>query len=259
MSLLGPVTVRARGQLPARNPRLAWNTELVAYLATHPRGVSTERLGTDLWPGDPDIAGKTVLRQAVLVARKWLGANPRTGRDHLPARRSPGTELYRVEDALVDADLFRRLRLRGVARGAAGIGDLQAALDLVAGPPLDPALRRPEGYGWLSETHLDHEYAAMVVDVAHIVATHYLAAEEPAAAAAAARAALLAGSLEDVPLLDLVAACDALGNRAEADAYVKRILDNHDAEVEEDLPPRTAEVLFRRQWLPRGGQQAKTG
>jgi hypothetical protein len=49
-----------------------------------------------------------------------------------------------------------------------------------------------------------------------------------------------------VPLLDLVAACDVLGNRAEADAYVARILTKHDAEVEEDLPPRTAAILRRR-------------
>ena len=47
-------------------------------------------------------------------------------------------------------------------------------------------------------------------------------------------------------MLDLVAASDAQGNRAEADAYVARILANHDAEVEEDLPPRTADILFRR-------------
>jgi hypothetical protein len=41
-----------------------------------------------------------------------------------------------------------------------------------------------------------------------------------------------------------------MGNTAEADAYVKRIMVNHDAEVEEDLPPRTAEILRRRRWLP---------
>ena len=40
------------------------------------------------------------------------------------------------------------------------------------------------------------------------------------------------------------------GNTAEADAYEKRIMSNHDAEVEEDLPPRTAAILRRRRWLP---------
>jgi hypothetical protein len=64
---------------------------------------------------------------------------------------------------------------------------------------------------------------------------------------------LKAGSYEDVPLLDLVAACDAQDKRAEADAHVARILTNHDAEVEEDLPPRTAEILFRRHWTDRPG------
>ena len=44
----------------------------------------------------------------------------------------------------------------------------------------------------------------------------------------------------------VTAACDAQDRRAEANAYVARILANHDAEVEEDLPPRTAEILFRR-------------
>ena len=109
--------------------------------------------------------------------------------------------------------------------------------------------RRPEGYGWLAANPLDHVYAGMIVDVAHIVATHHLAAGEPDLTVSAAQVALKAGSTEDVPLLDLVAACDAQDNRAAAAAYIKRILANHDAEVEEDLPPRTAEILHRRQWL----------
>jgi hypothetical protein len=93
----------------------------------------------------------------------------------------------------------------------------------------------------------------MIVDVAHTVATHYLGAGRPELAAAAAEVALKAGSYDDVPLLDLVAACDAQDKRAEADAYIARILANHDAEVEEDLPPRTAEILFRRHWTDRPG------
>ena len=48
----------------------------------------------------------------------------------------------------------------------------------------------------------------------------------------------------------VVAASEALGNTTEADAYVKRIMANHDADVEEDLPPRTAAILRRRRWLP---------
>jgi hypothetical protein len=174
--------------------------------------------------------------------------NERTGQEHLPKGVVAGMPSpYRLEDVLVDAELFRRLRLRGSARGADGIADLWAALDLVVGVPFSN--RRPEGYGWLGENPLDHVYAGMIVDVAHIMATHHLAAGEPERAVSAAQVALRAGSSEDVPLLDLVAACDAQDNRAEAAAYIKRILANHDAEVEEDLPPRTAEILHRRQWL----------
>jgi hypothetical protein len=150
---------------------------------------------------------------------------------------------------LVDADLFQRLRLRGVARGPDGIADLQAALALVTGIPFDQ--HRPGGYAWLAETPLDHEYTAMIVDVAHVVATHHLAAGDADAADAAARVAILAGTSDDVALLDLVAVCDARGHHAEAEQVIRRIMNNHDADVEEDLPPRTAEILYRRQWLPR--------
>jgi nucleoid-associated protein YgaU len=248
--LLGPVTVTAQGSLPQRNPRLLWNTEIVAYLATRPGGVSVERYGTDMWPDDPNIASKTKARQSISVVRQWLGMNERSGQEYLPKGVVAGLPSpYRLEDVLVDAELFRRLRLRGSARGADGIGDLRAALDLVLGVPFSE--RRQEGYGWLAENPLDHVFAGMIVDVAHIVATHHLAAGEPELAVSAAQVALRAGSSEDVPLLDLVAACDAQDNRAEAAAYIKRILANHDAEVEDDLPPRTAEILHRRQWLGR--------
>jgi hypothetical protein len=214
--------------------------------------VTSERYGTELWPDDPDIVGKTKLRQSITIARSWLGLNPATGREYLPPAFAAGqVGTYRIEDALVDAELFRRLRLRGVAGGTEGIADLRAALDLVAGVPFDPQSRRPDGYTWLNDPPLDHEYVGMIVDVAHLVATHHLAAGEPQLAATAGQTALKAGSNDDVPLLDLVAACDAQDHRGEADSYVKRILANHDAEVEEDLPPRTAEILFRRQRLNR--------
>lgn len=253
LTLLGPVQVRAQGSLPQRNPRRQFYTEIVAYLATRPGGATSERYATAIWPDEPDVVGKTKVRQSISVVRAWLGTDPETGADYLPSGLTAAAAgRYRIDGILIDAELFRRLRVRGVARGANGIGDLRAALDLVTGQPFDlPPLRQGAagGYSWLVQENArpDHEYAAMIVDVAHIVATHHLAAGEPGLAADAAQVALRAGSFEDVPLLDLVASCDAQGDRAEADAYVARILGNHDAEVEEDLPPRTAELLFRRE------------
>jgi hypothetical protein len=259
LTLLGPVQVRAQGSLPERNPRRQFYTEVVAYLATRPGGVTSERYATAIWPTEPDVIGKTKVRQSISVVRAWLGTNPKTGTDYLPSGLTAAAAgRYRVDEVLIDAELFRRLRVRGLARGVDGIADLCAALDLVTGRPFDlptPRQGTAGGYGWLidEDARLDLEYAAMIVDVAHTVATHYLGAGRPELAEAAAQISLRAGSYEDVPLLDLVAACDAQEKRAEADAYVARILVNHDAEVEEDLPPRTAEILFRRHWTDRPG------
>jgi len=254
LRLLGPISLTAGGQTPDKRP--AFYTELVAYLAARPPGATLEQFACDLWPDDPDITGKTTPRQAASVARTWLGVNPRTGQHYLPkAADGPpgvggGVGVYRVQDLLIDAELFRRLRLRGSAAGASGLADLQAALDLVTGAPLEQ--RRPDGYRWLVDMPLDHEYTGMIVDLAHLVATHHLANGAPELAEDAAKVALRAGAQDDVALLDLVAACDAVGKPAEADRYVRRILANHDAEVEEDLPARTYEVLRHRRWLPQG-------
>jgi hypothetical protein len=267
LSLLGTPTVRgARGSLPAGRPRVAFYTEVLAYLATRP-GTTAAQLGMALWPNDPNIAEKTTVRQAVAVVRKWLGVNPRTGGAHVPyGGDGSSTGVYRVEGLLIDAELFRRLRLRAVARGAAGdgIADLAAALELVSGVPIEHHhVRRRRGkdaakpgdlepYSWLVEDNLDTQYAAMITDVAHTVATHFLAAGEPVRAAEAAQVALLAGSAADDPLCDLVLASDAQDRHAEGDEYVRRIMANHDAEVEEDLPPRTYEILLRRRYSQAG-------
>ena len=50
----------------------------------------------------------------------------------------------------------------------------------------------------------------------------------------------------DICLLDLVWACDAQDRRAEGDAYADQIRANH-GEVLEDCPPRTFQLLMRRQ------------
>lgn len=232
----------------------AFTTEIAVYLSTAGRGgVSIDRYATDLWPSEPDIVAQTTVKSKVRTSlsqvRKLLGINPATGTDYLPRNGgAPGGQYQLDSDVLLDADLFRRLRIRGLARGTDGLGDLHAALELVRGAPF--AMRRPGGYGWLADHPLDHEYTAMVVDLAHVVATYHLSTGNAEQAAAAAQTALRAGSSEDTPLLDLVAACHLQGQAAQAEAYVRQIMVNHDADLEEDLPPRTYEVLRRRRWLP---------
>ena len=247
LTMLGPVRVKAQGKLPPDRPREPYYTEVVAYLATRPGPVSTERFVADFWPERAKVSSSTP-RDVISRVRAWLGTDPETGDGFIPTihNKTPGDRArgYQLDGALVDAELFRRLRARAVARGHAGIPDLQKALDLVQGVPFSDT--RSERYAWLADTPVDHHYVAMIVDVAHSLATHYLAAGQPTEAEQAALVATKAGTTEDIALLDLIAACDAQDNRSQAEAYIADIMRYNDAEVEEDLPIRTAEILYRR-------------
>ena len=247
LRLLGPVEVWSATLEPAPSGK-PQKVEAVAYLATRTRGASASLVRTDLWPDDPGDRPTSKVRNLMNGTRTWLGVNPATGREHLPPNIGEDRGgLYRVEGVLVDAELFRRVRLRAMARGGAeAISDLWAALHLVSGVPFEA--HRPRGYGWISE--LVAQYTALVADAAHTVATHHLAAGEPERAAAAAQVALLAGSQGDDVLLDLVTACHARGDQDSGDLYVRRIVDNH-GEVEEDIPPATYDYLLTKGWLPR--------
>jgi len=249
LRLLGPVQVWAAGLDPAPAGR-PQKVEAVVYLATRTRGASAAQCREDLWPEDHSDRPTSRVRNLMGGTRSWLGVNPQTGREHIPA--NPGEArggLYLIEGILTDADLFRRLRLRALTRGTDGLNDLRAALDLVTGQPFER--RRPRGYGWVANTGLDYAFTGMIADVAHLLATHHLAADEPEPAAAAAQVALTAGSAADEVLLDLVAACHAQGDEDGGDGYVKKIMRNHAADAEEDIPTRTYEILLRRGWLPK--------
>ncbi len=67
-----------------------------------------------------------------------------------------------------------------------------------------------------------------------------------------------AAPYDDVPLLDLIAACDSLGLAAEAELYVGRLLAGHDAQCMDDLPPRTAQLLAARHQPVHGDPRAQT-
>ena len=88
--MLGPVEVRAQGSLPERNPRRQFYTEIVAYLATRPGSVTSERYATAIWPNEPDVVGKTKVRQSISIVRAWLGTSPATGGDYLPSGVTAG-------------------------------------------------------------------------------------------------------------------------------------------------------------------------
>lgn len=241
VTLLGPTRVRAGGSLPADKPREEWHTEVVVYLSMHGRGVTGERAREDLWANDP---GPRKLRDTMAKVRQWLGP------DYLPDASSDGT--YATTGLLVDGELFRRLRLRAIAAShPERVEYLRRALALVQGPPLTGrGQRETRGYRFLTAEPLDAILQSAIEDVAHQVATYHLTNADdadPSKALAAAEVAMRAGSVADTPLLDTMLALDTLGRAAEADIYQNRVLGNHaDAEVEEDLPAATYEVLLSR-------------
>jgi hypothetical protein len=229
---------------------MPYYTEIVAFLATRDHGAQTEQLA------DAFNLQVATARRAVNVARDWLGVNPRTGQMYLPdARKSKssqarGVAVYEIEELLVDADLFKRLHLRGQARGGdEGIADLRAALSLVNGEPFSQ--RREGGYEWLVDTPLHHYLVAGITTVAHTLADWALERDELNHAESAALTALLAAPYEEVPRLDLAAVMQARGSKQTAERYLRDEVCNRDDDGAGplELGERTRQILRRRQWL----------
>ena len=197
-----------------------------------------------------------------MTIRQWLGTNPRTGSPHLPdAREAPAAAIrevpvYEVVDLLIDVDLFRRLRVRGEARGGrGGIGDLRTALRLVEGRPFDHPIEREGAGGWawlVDGDRLDEHMAVAVVDVAHLVTSDALAQGDLATARLAAETAALAAPYEEIPRLDLAAVAAAEGRHAEAQRIIRDEICNRtdDEGAPTELPTRTEEILRNRKgWV----------
>ncbi|MGJ7452762.1 AfsR/SARP family transcriptional regulator, partial [Aquipuribacter sp. MA13-13] len=255
LTLLGPVGARTRG-VPVTK-RKPYYTELLTYLATRPHGATPEEVAAAF-----DITA-TKARGYVATVRDWLGTNPRTGHPHIPdARHSAAAEhrgvgVYEVQDLLVDADLFRRLRLRGETRGPDGIQDLKRALTLVSGPPFSKL--RPGGWTWLAEgDRLDQHLLCAVVDVAHLVTTHLLHTGDLDGARATAELAALAAPDDEIPRLDLAAVAMASGHRSTATDIIKTDICNRadDAGAPDELSARTHAILERHGWLTDDRQAA---
>ena len=206
--LLGPVEVTAQGERTLDvDRRLAYYTELVAYLATRDHGATPEQTADAF-----DVQTNSI-HSRIGSVRKWLGVDPDTREWYLPestlspGARARGVPTYELVGALCDADLFRRLRARAQAEGTEGRDHLVAALHLVRGAPFEQ-LRRG-GYGWLADTPVDHYMTAAIVDVAHIVSTEALRIGDLKCGRWAAMTALGASSGDERSRLDLAAVIEA--------------------------------------------------
>ena len=250
LSLLGPVRARTRGTPLA--VRKAYMTGVLTYLTTRTHGATPDELADamSITPSKARGYAKTV--------RDWLGTNPRTGQPHLPdARHTPeaksrGVAIYQVQDLLVDADIFRRLRARGQTRGEHGIRDLTRALDLVQGPPFSQL--SGDAWAWLYEgDRLDHHLSCAVVDVAHLVTTHALRHGDTRTARTATETALLAAPSDEIPHLDLAAITRAEGHGDDANLILRDQVANRtdDEGPPMDFPARTQTILDACAWTGR--------
>jgi LysM repeat protein len=255
LRVLGPIQARTgtTGDPTVVAKRKAFYAELLAFLALHPNGVSTDQL-VDAFATDA-----VQMRVHLSRLRIWLGVDPATGENYLPeATKSPaaiarGMGVYQLVGVLTDIDLFRRLRARGQTRGPEGIPDLLAALALVTGEPFTG--QRSGGWAWLADSvRIDQHMVCAVVDVAHVVTIAALHAGELQLARTATETALLAAPYEDTPRLDLAAIFAAEGDQQAADHILRTDVCNRteDSEPPEDLSPRTADMVSSPPWLRKG-------
>ena len=250
LTLLGPIQARTglTGVPAVIAKRKPFYTEILAFLALHPEGATTEQLVDAFGYSDQDM------RKHLSILRTWLGKDPATGQLHLPiANQSPaakerGLGLYQLGGILVDIDLFRRLRLRGTVRGPDGLDDLKQALQLVTGVPFTG--QRKDGWAWLANgVRVDQHLVCAIVDVAHTITMAALP-DDPATARAATEKALLAAPYEDTPQLDWAAILRAEGDQAAAQRHlIDHVCNRHDdGEAPEELTPRTEAIVRAPRW-----------
>jgi len=251
LRLIGAIELTASGIRPPK--RISYYTEIAAFIATRDHGATAEQVAAAF-----DVATSSIYSR-INTVRNWLGTNPATGEKYLPdstqsvAGKARGVGVYEFDGGvLVDADLFKRLRARAQALGGAeGLTYLQAALDLVAGKPLDQ--QRSGGYGWLAENILEQHLVCGIVDAAHTAWMAYMRAGDLPNARAVTEAAQLAAPYEDIPRLDLAEVMKAEGHQEEAERYLREEVCNRseDGQAPDDVPERTEEILRRRDWLSR--------
>lgn len=253
LKVLGPLTVRVAptGRPTAAAGRKPYLSELLAFLATRPHGATTDEVAEAMGISTDRV------RKDILTLRTWLGPNPRTSRPHIPdsrqtdAAKTRGRPTYQVEGLLTDADLFRRLRVRGETRGPDGLNDLRQALSLVTGTPYSQL--RNNGGAWLADgDRLDQILLCAIVDVAHLLTTADLQLGHLTDAQGAAELALRVAPNEETSRLDLAAVFDAQGHQHAADQLIRNdVCDRSDDEdgIPAEISQRTAQIIDQRQWL----------
>jgi len=224
--ILGPADVRGAAR-PFDRAR-AWTLELVAYLAMHPGGVTTDQWSTALWP--ERMMAPSSLHSTASAARRTLGVAS-TGVDHLP--RSHG-RLALGETVKTDWDHFVGLA------SAEDPESWRAALELVRGRPFD-GLRSPD---WALLEGIEASIEAGVVDLACRLAEASLTQRDPSVAERAARQALRVSPYDERLFRILMRAADMAGNPAGVESVMAELVHLVAGEVEpfDVVHPETLEL-----------------
>lgn len=208
INVLGPITIE--GLPPGVGTHLSRrSTELLVYLALRGRATGPE-LDEALWHGQR-IDNQT---RNSLVYR----TRQRVGADALPVVGPDG--IYRLATSVTcDWSEFQTLAHRGLAAGPGGIGDLQAALDLVCDRPLLGI--RDRDFTW-AEYDIQHMISA-IVDAAHVLAKLLAAEGNHHAAITTSAKGLLADPCSERLYDDALTAASAEGDGRETERLSRRL------------------------------------
>ena len=234
VSVLGPIEIRGA----AREFTRAWASELVVYLAMHPKGASNEAWATALWPDR--LMAPSSLHSTASVARRSLG-QARSGVDHLP--RSHGRLAL---SATVGTDWARFVELAD----SDDTGRWRSALDLVRGMPFD-GLRSAD---WPILEGIGPAIEAAVVDLSGRLAGACLSRGDARGAQRAARHGLLVSPYDERLYRMLMRAADLGGNPAGVESAMSELvrLVADDIEPLDSVHPSTVE-LYRSLTRRRSG------
>jgi DNA-binding SARP family transcriptional activator len=204
VAVLGSVQVHGTPESFRHRRRL---TELVAFLAMHPEGTTTDTFATALWP-DRRVPVQT-LANRLSETRRALG---RAG-DGRPRLRKQGRR-HLIMEAGTDWDRFKEL-----AAEPQGAESWRRALALVRGRPFD-GLDRGE---WVHLEGFAAAIEAAVVDVACRLGGDALERGDGGLAHWAALQGLLASPWDERLYRLLMRAADQLGNRGGVDAALRSL------------------------------------
>ena len=234
------------------------SVELIAYLAFHRNGVEADAVMEALWPEEPPDNRR--LNRHCSRTRTTLGKGP-DGEFLFPYVAGG---IYRLGPQLrSDLEEFTaHVRRANQTTGDEAAEHLQAALDLVEGPPFTAA---GTGYTWAHTEGIITHATVAVDDAAHRLAQHALTNGDPELATWAARKGLAATGACEECYRNLMRAAVDEGNRVALEALYTELLAIIDADEGPDtstfLDSETVELyeqLSRKRRRQAGGTVQKT-